>query len=180
MIYKYGLINHFEKLNAYLSVIFDDIDESIIPSQDEDVLIYQKDGKIVRIDIFGLKKYVKIKINGLIHLPNFELIAIINGYLGKYDMLLASKTESGYFVGKKDKDYIVKVKKDVLLADGTFTKEERDATYYDLDINDPKMEIILDPNEMNEAKIGSDIYEMEENDNVGNWIKETRENLTLN
>ena len=87
MISKYGLINHFDKINAYLSIIFDDVPKNLLPKQDEDLLIYEKDGKIYRIDIFNLKKYVKIRFHGLITLPNYELIAILNGYLGKYDII---------------------------------------------------------------------------------------------
>ena len=49
MIYKYGLINHFEKINAYLSIILLDGHENIVPSQDEDMLVYEKNGqKITR------------------------------------------------------------------------------------------------------------------------------------
>ena len=55
MIQKYGLINHYEKVNAYLSIILLDGHENIIPSQDEDLLIYEKEGQIYRIDIFNLK-----------------------------------------------------------------------------------------------------------------------------
>ena len=61
MIAKYGLINHFDKINAYLSVVFDEQPKSLSPKQDGDLLIYEKNGKIYRIDIFNLKKYVKIR-----------------------------------------------------------------------------------------------------------------------
>ena len=91
MINKYGLINHFEKINAYLSIVLDEMPNNLLPKQDEDLLIYEKDGHIYRIDIYNLKKYVKIRIQGLISLPNYELIAILNGYLGKYDIMLQSK-----------------------------------------------------------------------------------------
>ena len=102
MIYKYGLINHFEKINAYLSIILLDGHQNIVPSQDEDMLVYEKDHKIYRIDIFNLKKYVKVKFQGLIYLPNYELIAILNGYLGKYNIMLSSKDESGFYIAKED------------------------------------------------------------------------------
>ena len=61
MIAKYGLINHFEKINAYLSIILDEMPNNISPKQDEDLLIYEKNKKIYRIDIFNLKKYVTQK-----------------------------------------------------------------------------------------------------------------------
>ena len=162
MIYKYGLINHFEKINAYLSIILLDGHENITPSQDEDMLVYEKDGTIYRIDIYNLKKYVKVKFQGLIYLPNYELIAILNGYLGKYNIMLSSKDESGFYIDKEDDHYIVKVKKDTLTADGAFVKEDRVATNKDLDINENDESIILDKGEVNEDDIGKDFFQMEE------------------
>ena len=162
MIKKYGLINHYEKINAYLSIILSDANQEILPSQDEDLLIYEKNNEIYRIDIFNLKKYVKIRIQGLIALPNYELVAILNGYLGKYGVLLANKEESGFYIDKVDNHFVVKVKKDTLLADGTFTKEERIATYYDLDTNDKMEPINLDDEQIDDSDIGKDFFQMEE------------------
>jgi len=162
MIAKYGLINHFEKINSYLSIILDELPNNLLPKQDEDLLIYEKNGKIYRIDIYNLKKYVKIKIQGLVCLPNYELIAILNGYLGKYDIMLLSKNESGFYIVEDNNEYKVKVKKDTLIASGEFVKEERFAVYKDLDINDKDEEIILSKDEVNESDIGKDFFQMEE------------------
>ena len=162
MIAKYGLINHFEKINAYLSIIFDELPKDLLPKQDEDLLIYEKDGHIYRIDIYNLKKYVKIRIQGLIYLPNYELIAILNGYLGKYDIMLLSKNESGFYIVKDGNNYKVKVKKDTLVANGEFVKEDRYATYKDLDINDEDKDIVLDKSEVNDSDINKDFFQMEE------------------
>ena len=162
MICKYGLINHFEKINAYLSIILLDGHQNITPSQDEDMLVYEKDGKIYRIDIFNLKKYVKVKFQGLIYLPNYELIAILNGYLGKYNIMLSSKDESGFYIDKVDNHYIVKVKKDTLISDGTFVKEDRIATNKVLDINENEEVINLDDEEITDKDLGKDIFQMEE------------------
>lgn len=162
MIAKYGLINHFEKINAYLSIIFEEVPNDLLPKQDDDLLIYEKDGHIYRIDIYNLKKYVKIRIQGLIYLPNYELIAILNGYLGKYDIMLLSKDESGFYIVKDKDGYKVKVQKDTLIANGTFVKEDRFATYKDLDINDKDEEIILNDVEVEEKDINKDFFQMEE------------------
>ena len=162
MIYKYGLINHFEKINAYLSIILLDGHQNIIPSQDEDMLVYEKDGKIYRIDIFNLKKYVKIRFHGLITLPNYELIAILNGYLGKYDIMLMAKPDSGFYIVKDNDIYKVKVSKDTLISDGTFVKEDRYATYQDLDENEPNEEIVLNNDDVNDSDINKDFFQMEE------------------
>jgi len=162
MIFKYGLINHFEKINAYLSIILLDGHQNIIPSQDEDMLVYEKNGVIYRIDIFNLKKYVKVKFQGLIYLPNYELIAILNGYLGKYNIMLSSKETSGFYIDKVDNHYVVKVKKDTLISDGSFVKEDRVATAKDLDINEKEEIIILDDEEINDKDIGKDFFQMEE------------------
>ena len=162
MISKYGLINHFEKVNAYLSIILDETPNNLLPKQDEDLLIYEKNGKIYRIDIYNLKKYVKIRIQGLVCLPNYELIAILNGYLGKYDVMLLSKKESGFYIVKDNNQYKVVVKKDTLVASGKFVKEDRFATYQDLDINDKNEEIILSNDEVDESDIDKDFFQMEE------------------
>ena len=162
MISKYGLINHFEKVNAYLSIILDEVPTNLLPKQDEDLLIYEKNGKIYRIDIYNLKKYVKIRIQGLVCLPNYELIAILNGYLGKYDVMLLSKNESGFYIVKDNNQFKVRVKKDTLVASGKFVKEERFATYQDLDINDQNEEIVLSKDEASEDDINKDFFQMEE------------------
>lgn len=161
MIAKYGLINHFDKINAYLSVIFDELPKNLLPKQDGDLLIYEKNDKIYRIDIFNLKKYVKIKFKGLITLPNYEFIAILNGYLGKYDIMLLSKDESGFYIAKEDNIYKVKVRKDTLAANGSFVKEDRVATFKDLDINEEEKEIVLD-DEINDDDLNKDFFQMEE------------------
>ena len=126
------------------------------------MLVYEKDGAIYRIDIYNLKKYVKVKFQGLIYLPNYELIAILNGYLGKYNIMLSSKDESGFYIDKEDDHYIVKVKKDTLTADGTFVKKDRVATNKDLDINENDESIILDKEDVNINDIGKDFFQMEE------------------
>lgn len=162
MISKYGLINHYDKINAYLSIVFDDLPKGLLPKQDDDLLIYEKEDKIYRIDIFNLKKYVKIKFKGLITLPNYELIAILNGYLGKYDIMLMAKPDSGFYIVKDNDTYKVKVSKDTLISDGTFVKEDRYATYQDLDSNEPNEIIILNNDEVNEEDINKDFFQMEE------------------
>lgn len=162
MIKKYGLINHFEKINAYLSIIFDEMPNNLLPKQDEDLLIYEKDNRIYRIDIYNLKKYVKIRIQGLIYLPNYELIAILNGYLGKYDIMLLSKDESGFYIVKEGDSYKVKVKKDTLVSSGEFVRQDRFATYKDLDINDKDEDIVLDQEEVSDDDINKDFFQMEE------------------
>ena len=161
MISKYGLINHYDKINAYLSIVFDDLPKGLLPKQDDDLLIYEKEDKIYRIDIFNLKKYVKIKFKGLITLPNYELIAILNGYLGKYDIMLLSKDESGFYIAKDEGVYKVKVRKDTLIADGTFVKEDRFATYKDLDVEEEDKEIILE-DEISDDDLDKDFFQMEE------------------
>ena len=54
------------------------------------------------------------------------------------------------------------VKKDTLVASGAFVKENRYATYKDLDINDKDEEIILSKDEVSEDDINKDFFQMEE------------------
>ena len=104
---------------------------------------------------------MKIRIKGLITLPNYELIAILNGYLGKYDIMLLSKDESGFYIAKDKGVYKVKVVKDTLIADGTFVKEDRFATYKDLDVEEEDKEIVLD-DEISDDDWDKDFFQMEE------------------
>ena len=167
-ILKFNLDNplgyHFDNVNAYLSIVFDELPKHLLPKQDDDLLIYEENGHIYRIDIFNLKKYVKIKFKGLITLPNYELIAILNGYVGKYDVILASKNESGFYIAKDNDCYLVKVKKDTLVADGSFAKEDRYATYQDLDVNEANETIILNDDELTDDDINKDFFQMEEHE----------------
>lgn len=162
MIAKYGLFNHHDKTSAFLSVLFDDIDDSLIPEQDDDVLIYTKNNNIVRIDIFRIAKFVKIKFKGLVVLPNSELIAIINGYLGKYGYMLANKNHSGFYFAKESDQYVIKVKKDTLTADGKFVRADRIATEYDLDAQENQEPLEVEKDYQQDAFIGQDIFQMEE------------------
>ena len=54
------------------------------------------------------------------------------------------------------------MKKDTLLANGTFVKNDRVATHQDLDINDKDESIILDNEDVNDKDIGKDFFQMEE------------------
>ena len=76
--------------------------------------------------------------------------------------MLSSKNESGFYIDKVDNHYIVKVKKDTLVANGTFVKEDRVATAKDLDINEKDEPIILDDEDINEKDLGKDFFQMEE------------------
>ena len=76
--------------------------------------------------------------------------------------MLASKDDSGFYIDKINNHYVVKVKKDTLTADGSFVKEDRNATLKDLDINEKEESIILDDEEINDLDIGKDFFQMEE------------------
>ena len=76
--------------------------------------------------------------------------------------MLSSKSESGFIIVEDKGVYKVKVKKDTLVASGLFVKEDRFATYQDLDINDKNEEIILDSNEVEEKDLNKDFFQMEE------------------
>ena len=82
--------------------------------------------------------------------------------------MLLSKKESGFYIVKDNNQYKVMVKKDTLVASGKFVKEDRFATYQDLDINDKNEEIILSNDEVDESDINKDFFQMEER---GVWLK---------
>ena len=76
--------------------------------------------------------------------------------------MLSSKDESGFYIDKEDNHYVVKVKKDTLIADGTFVKEDRVATAKDLDINEKDEIINLDDEDIDDRDLGKDFFQMEE------------------
>ena len=76
--------------------------------------------------------------------------------------MLQSKDESGFVIVKDKDTYKVKVEKDTLVADGTFVKEDRYATYKDLDVNDKDEEIVLSNEEVNDDDLNKDFFQMEE------------------
>ena len=75
-----------------------------------------------------------------------------------------SKGNSGFIITKDNDTYKVKVLKDTLIADGSFIKEDRFATYQDLDINEPNEEIVLNNDEVSDKDIDKDFFQMEESE----------------
>ena len=73
-----------------------------------------------------------------------------------------AKPDSGFYIVKDNDTYKVKVSKNTLISDGTFVKEDRYATYQDLDSNEPNEIIILNNDEVNEEDINKDFFQMEE------------------
>ena len=166
MISKYGLIYSFSKTEDTLEVYFSD-EEIIKNERKEDVELFYGKDNVVKANIYGIKKYVKIRINGLIYYPSDEFIALVNGYLGAYDLMLSSKYKSGFEIAKKDNKYYVIAKKDTLLPDRKFTKEDKICTFKDLSISESDSELIIEDGLKNED-IGKDFFDMEAHENVGN------------
>ena len=54
------------------------------------------------------------------------------------------------------------MQKDTLISNGSFVKNDRFATYQDLDENEPNEEIILSNDEVNDNDINKDFFQMEE------------------
>ena len=76
--------------------------------------------------------------------------------------MLLSKDESGFYIVKEGDSYKVKVKKDTLVSSGEFVRQDRFATYKDLDINDKDEDIVLDQEEVSDDDINKDFFQMEE------------------
>ena len=123
MISKYGLFYTFSKDIDTLEVLFSD-DAIIRSEKGNDVEIFYGRSGVVKANIYGIKKYVKIRISGLIYLPSDEFIALVNGYLGSYGILLSCKDHTGFVIEKNGNKYFVIAKKGTLLPDKNFTKEE--------------------------------------------------------
>lgn len=165
MINKYGLIYSYSKKDDTLEVYFSD-GEITNTSREGDVELFNGNSGVVKANIYGIKKYIKIRINGLIYFPSEEFIALINGYLGSYELMLSIKDNSGFEIAKKDNNYVVIAKKDTLLPDGKFAKEDKICSFKDLSISDSDCELIIEDG-LTDEDIGKDFFDMEAHENVG-------------
>ena len=165
MISKYGLMYTYSKNNDTLEVYFSD-DKIIRNSHEQDVELFYGENGVVKANIYGIKKYIKIRINGLIYYPSEEFIALINGYLGSHDIMLSTKARSGFEIAKDGNNYIVIAKKDTLLPDKTFVKEDKKCTFKDLSISDSESILVIEDG-LKDEDIGKDFFDMEAHENVG-------------
>ena len=171
MIKEYGLYYTYSKDKDTLEILFSDGDFTSTKSY-EDIDIFYNKNDIVKINIYGIKKYVKIRINGLIYLPSSEFLSLINGYIGKFGLMLADKNNSGFFIDKKDDYFIIKAKKGTFFPDKTCLKEDKICTYKDLSISESNSILRIEEG-LFDKDIGKDFFAMEEHENVGNWIKKS-------
>lgn len=166
MISKYGLVYSYAKSDDALEVYFSD-EEIVSNKRENDVELFYGNSGIVKANIYGIKKYIKIRINGLIYYPSEEFVALINGYLGAYDLMLSTKYSSGFEIAKSDGKFVVIVKKDTLLPDKTFVKVDKICTFKDLSISESESELIIEEG-LKDEDIGKDFFDMEAHENVGN------------
>ena len=166
MIKQYGLFYTFSKDKDILEILFSDKTFDNKKSY-EDVDIFYLENEIVKIAIYGIKKYVKIRINGLIYLPSSEFLSLINGYIGKYDLMLGDKDNSGFLIDKKDNYFIIKAIKGTFLPDKSCLKEDKICSYKDLSISESESILRIDEG-LTDEDIGKDFFAMEEHENVGN------------
>lgn len=165
MISKYGLVYSYSKKDDTLEVYFSD-DKIIKNVRENDVELFYGESGVIKANIYGIKKYIKIRINGLIYYPSEEFIALINGYLGAYDMMLSVKYNSGFEIAKNGDKYVVIAKKDTLLPDKTFVKEDKICSFKDLSISESDSELIIEEG-LKDEDIGKDFFDMEAHENVG-------------
>jgi len=165
MIKNYGLYYTYSKENDLLEILLSDKEFDDKKSY-KDVDIFYAKNEPVKIHVFGIKKYVKIRINGLIYFPSSELLSLINGYIGHYDLMLADKDDSGFVIDKIDNYFVVKAKKGTFFPDKTVIKEDKICTYKDLSISDSDSTLRIDEGLIDED-IGKDFFAMEEHENVG-------------
>lgn len=165
MISKYGLVYSYAKNDDTLEVYFSD-EEIVSNKRENDVELFYGNNGVVKANIYGIKKYIKIRINGLIYYPSEEFIALINGYLGAYELMLAIKSSSGFEIMKKDEKFVIIGKKDTLLPNKKFVKEDIICTFKDLSISDSESELIIEEG-LKDEDIGKDFFDMEAHENVG-------------
>lgn len=97
----YSLFYNYKLLGDILFIIFDNekIPNNVV-KEDNVTKIYYQDN-LIGVNIFNFSKIIKIKANGLIPLPNKELINVINSILSQHNIdNLPYKEESGFKIGK--------------------------------------------------------------------------------
>ena len=165
---EYGIFYHYQKNDDRLIIAFNDL-EITRKDKKNDIEINYHDKEVVNYTIYHINKIMKIHIEGLISLPNEEMINVINSLLLKEGLeTLKVKDHSDYQIGivkeiepslivecdgallkfnlddqLKVNDKVVVAKAHSFLFDGRYLKEDHLCTYKDLEISE-SLDLIID------------------------------------
>lgn len=154
----YSLYYSYKKRGDILIVTFNsEMKETRKENKGRVTILYNND-EIIAYHIHDLKEIIKIKGEGMIYLPNKEMIMVINSILANEGLEpLEEKEHSGYFVKEVNGQKVVVAIPGTTLNDGTVTKDEHICTYKDLGISDEEEILLLDK----DAEVGKDFFTME-------------------
>lgn len=119
-----------EGLNDVLMIFFGGNTNIEERKLDGEVISFLAKGEVIGFAILNFSNHAKIKINGMIFLPNEYLVSIINSVLtnAEKDIHLLNKDNSGFVVGKILKKeeidrsflYEVDIKEEIINVESTF------------------------------------------------------------
>ena len=142
----YSLYYSYKNKGDVLIITFDGEKEPTRTETKGRVTILYNNSEVIGYHIRDIREIIKIKNEGMIYLPNKEMISVINSILKNAGLEpLEEKENSGYFTAEVDgKKVVVKNNNHV-------------CTYKDLGISDEEEILYLDK----DIEIGKDFFTME-------------------
>ena len=154
----YSLYYSYKSKGDVLIIYFNSEKEPTESKNRGRVTVIYSNNEVIGYQIPNIKDIIKIRNEGMIYLPNKEIIMVINSILANEGLEpLEEKEHSGYFVKEVNGQKVVVAIPGTTLNDGTITKDEHICTYKDLGISDEEEILLLDK----DAEVGKDFFTME-------------------
>lgn len=183
---QYSLFYTYRKLDDVFAIVFHNFGKVTSKIKRGNVEALFSDKNLCGYNIYNIKDIVKIKVKGLIYLPNKELIDLINALLINNSFEpIPYILHSGYLISKVVDDnhvdiggFIIKVDNNIgldkdsivvtaiagtMLPNESIIEEGHACTLKDLSISDEDSILKLEEN----CIIGNDFFQMEEKQYVG-------------
>ena len=178
---QYSLFYTYRKLDDVFAIVFHGFGKVTSKVKNGNVEALYDGKQLCGYNIFNIKQIIKIKVKGLIYLPNKELIDLINSILvnTKFEPI-PYILHSGYIISKlvdenhvdiggfeiktenvcyaKPGTLVVTAIPGTMLPDERLLDEGHICSFRDLSISEENDLLLLDEN----FKIGNDFFEMEE------------------
>ncbi len=132
----YSLYYSYKNKGDVLIITFDGEKEATKSENRERVTIIYNNSEIIGYQIKNIKEIIKIKSEGMIYLPNKEMVEVINSILKNAKLEpLEEKENSGYFTAEVDgKKVVVRNKNHICTYKDLGISEEEEILYLDKDI----------------------------------------------
>ena len=132
----YSLYYSYKNNGDVLIITFDGEKEATKSENRGRVTIIYNNSEIIGYQINNIKEIIKIKSEGMIYLPNKEMVEVINSILKNAKLEpLEEKENSGYFTAEVDgKKVVVRNKNHICTYKDLGISEEEEILYLDKDI----------------------------------------------